>query len=495
MLVGSAPSSARVLVVVSLMVETANAVAGLHTNEVTIVLCCSALDFAASAQSRSAHASPASTAVDAIDNNPAGPFVVMFAKNAASALRARSRTRPSPTTCSAAGLESAASSALMTTGPASFGGVMVTSVRVGSAAEISPPSATQAATGSANTTGMRSECESTLQTLIAVALALAKVCGANLTLGDLVRCDEKITLTTDLSVTDDELQGFLAGREVSVEHRHLGEVIDSAKDALARRKGWPQRLQKLPMGPQRQIRHDYDEPEQLLERNLGLDRDRLIAEMAALWGRVIQRRTRPSAPGRAPTRRRRAARPVNSSPNSRGCSMATISRYQNTSGATRYRVRYRTPERGQTQRRGFKTKRDAEAFAATVEVSKLKGEYVAPALGRVSVDELATDWLARKKQATAPSHYRMLEPTYRTHVRPQWGCGQRGDVDTLGIEAWIAAMVSGATTVLRADGVLSGMLADAVKAGLPPTRPRVSKTCRARRPSVMSTCRPMTYTG
>ncbi len=220
---------------------------------------------------------------------------------------------------------------------------------------------------------MRSECESTLQTLIAVALALAKVRGANLTLGDLVRCDEKIALTTDLSVTDDELQGFLAGREVSVEHRHLGEVIDSAKDALARRKGWPQRLQKLPMGPQRQIRHDYDEPEQLLERNLGLDRDRLIAEMAALWGRVIQRRTRPSAPGRAPTRRRRAARPVNSSPNSRGCSMATISRYQNTSGATRYRVRYRTPERGQTQRRGFKTKRDAEAFAATVEVSKLKG--------------------------------------------------------------------------------------------------------------------------
>ena len=82
------------------------------------------------------------------------------------------------------------------------------------------------------------------------------------------------------------------------------------------------------------------------------------------------------------------------------------------------------------------------------------------------------------------------------HSRPATvGCGQRGDVDTLGIEAWIAAMVSGATTVLRAHGVLSGMLADAVKAGLPPTRPRVSKTCRARRPSVMSTCRPMTYTG
>ena len=144
--------------------------------------------------------------------------------------------------------------------------------------------------------------------------------------------------------------------------------------------------------------------------------------------------------------------------------MATISRYQNTSGATRYRVRYRTPERGQTQRRGFKTKRDAEAFAATVEVSKLKGEYVAPALGRVSVDELATDWLARKKQATAPSHYRMLEPTYRTHVRPQWGAvsvaTSTRSASKRGSPRWSA----GATTVLRAYGVLSGMLADAVKA-------------------------------
>ena len=95
---------------------------------------------------------------------------------------------------------------------------------------------------------MRSECESTLQTLIAVALALAKVRGANLTLGDLVRCDEKIALTTDLSVTDDELQGFLAGREVSVEHRHLGEVIDSAKDALARAKAGRSDYKSCPWG-------------------------------------------------------------------------------------------------------------------------------------------------------------------------------------------------------------------------------------------------------
>jgi hypothetical protein len=61
--------------------------------------------------------------------------------------------------------------------------------------------------------------------------------------------------------------------------------------------------------------------------------------------------------------------------------LATISKYQTTSGATLYRVRYRTPGRGQTDKRGFKTKRDDEAFANSVEVTKARGEYVAPSLG------------------------------------------------------------------------------------------------------------------
>jgi integrase len=145
--------------------------------------------------------------------------------------------------------------------------------------------------------------------------------------------------------------------------------------------------------------------------------------------------------------------------------MATIEPYETKAGK-RYRVRYRTPGRGQTDKRGFKTKRDAELFAATVEVTKAKGEYVAPRLGRVTVGELADDWLARKKQRTAPSHYRMLESAWRVHVQPQWGAVTVADVDLLGVEAWIAGMGrkgAGPTTVIRAHGVLSGILTDAVK--------------------------------
>jgi integrase len=146
--------------------------------------------------------------------------------------------------------------------------------------------------------------------------------------------------------------------------------------------------------------------------------------------------------------------------------VATISSYQTADGR-RYRVRYRTPDHRQTDKRGFTTKKAAEAFAATVEVSKLRGEYVAPKLGRVTVGELADDWLARSQQRVAPSGYRTLESAWRTHVKQRWGTVAVADVDVLGVEAWIAGLVragSGPSTVLRAHSVLSGILADAVKA-------------------------------
>ncbi len=147
--------------------------------------------------------------------------------------------------------------------------------------------------------------------------------------------------------------------------------------------------------------------------------------------------------------------------------MATIEKYQISSGATLYAVRYRKPDHGTTMKRGFRTKRAAEAFANSVEVKKLTGEYIAPSLGRITVGELAADWLTRKKQSTAPSHYRTLESAWRVHVKPAWGAVSVAAVDVIGVEAWVTSMGAkgaGATTVLRAHGVLLGILDAAVKA-------------------------------
>ena len=145
--------------------------------------------------------------------------------------------------------------------------------------------------------------------------------------------------------------------------------------------------------------------------------------------------------------------------------MATIESYETASGR-RYQVRYRTPQRTQTKKRGFKTKRDAQAFAASVEVEKMTGQYVAPSLGMVTVGELAPIWLSRKQSDVAPSNYRMLESAWRIHVQPVWAGARVADVDLAAVERWIASLrrMSGATTVVRAYGVLAGILDDAVKA-------------------------------
>ena len=69
--------------------------------------------------------------------------------------------------------------------------------------------------------------------------------------------------------------------------------------------------------------------------------------------------------------------------------MATVEPYSLGNGQRRYRVRYRTPDRRSTEKRGFTTKKAAQDWAATVEVSKMMGTYVSPSAGRVTVGEVA----------------------------------------------------------------------------------------------------------
>ncbi|WP_342664745.1 Arm DNA-binding domain-containing protein [Microbacterium luticocti] len=89
-----------------------------------------------------------------------------------------------------------------------------------------------------------------------------------------------------------------------------------------------------------------------------------------------------------------------------------------TAAGKRYRVRYRKPDKSQTDKRGFKTKRDAELFLASVTVSKARGEYVDPAAGKVTVGTLAPAWL-EKKSTLKPSSYRPLEIAWRVYVQPR----------------------------------------------------------------------------
>ena len=141
--------------------------------------------------------------------------------------------------------------------------------------------------------------------------------------------------------------------------------------------------------------------------------------------------------------------------------MATIERYQTSTGATRYMVRYRTPQHTQTKKRGFTTKRAAEAFANTVEVEKLTGNYVAPSLGQVTIGELGKEWLARQAHHKASWSAR-LESVWRVHVEPQWGRRRIADIRPTEVQKWVAEMKLSPSSVAHAQTVLAGILDDAV---------------------------------
>ncbi|ETT25284.1 integrase [Rhodococcus aetherivorans] len=148
--------------------------------------------------------------------------------------------------------------------------------------------------------------------------------------------------------------------------------------------------------------------------------------------------------------------------------MATVEPYTTKSGK-RYRVRYRTPDHRQTDRRGFRTKRDAMAFASSVEVSKMKGEYVAPADARTTIGELGDAWLSRQTHLK-PSSYRPVEAAWRLRVGPRWGGVRLGDVRTTAVQTWVSELGTGcdgkpvgATVVIRTYQVLAAILDDAVR--------------------------------
>ncbi|WP_315770186.1 tyrosine-type recombinase/integrase [Rhodococcoides kroppenstedtii] len=144
--------------------------------------------------------------------------------------------------------------------------------------------------------------------------------------------------------------------------------------------------------------------------------------------------------------------------------MATVEPYETSTGGKRWEVRYRTPDRGSTRKRGFATKRDATAFANTVEAAKLKGEYVAPADGRMTVGEAGAAWLGRRSHLK-PSSARTEDVAWRVHVEPRWSGRHLGSIKHSEVAQWVAEMsaLHGPVTVRRSHALLAGILDEAVR--------------------------------
>ena len=145
--------------------------------------------------------------------------------------------------------------------------------------------------------------------------------------------------------------------------------------------------------------------------------------------------------------------------------MATISRYLTKAGEPRWRVRYRTPDNRQTDKRGFRRKIDAEDYLVEVEGRKRRGEYVAQAAGKALVGDLGAEWVKRQRGHLKPNSYKAIESRWRVHVEPRWKRTPVVNVAYSDVQAWVSdlAVIRGAKTVQSAWSVLHSILDDAVR--------------------------------
>jgi integrase len=149
--------------------------------------------------------------------------------------------------------------------------------------------------------------------------------------------------------------------------------------------------------------------------------------------------------------------------------MESIEPYGTAKGR-RYRALYRRPDKKQTQKRGFTTKKAAELFLATTEVDIAQGRYLDPSLARVTVADWLQTSLAARGDLRATTRSR-VESIIDKHIAPELGIIPIGNLTRLRVQEWASALPGAPATVRKIVNVLSGALRFAVEDGRLPSNP------------------------
>ncbi len=106
-------------------------------------------------------------------------------------------------------------------------------------------------------------------------------------------------------------------------------------------------------------------------------------------------------------------------------------------GRPGWQVRYRDPS-GVQRARQFARKFDADRFAATVEADKLRGAYLDPSAGKITLNEYAALWLA--SQTFDEATREAVEMRLRVHVLPHLGTTRLAALRPSQVQAWLRAL-------------------------------------------------------
>ena len=152
--------------------------------------------------------------------------------------------------------------------------------------------------------------------------------------------------------------------------------------------------------------------------------------------------------------------------------MATIEPYETKAGK-RYMVRYRTPDRKTTMKRGFTSKRQASDWLAENTTKINSGEWRPASAGRITVNEAAKAWIDAKKLTVAPKTASGYEDSI-THIKNigRIGNTRLSALTPESVESWVLDMTQyrtatdkllAAKTIRNSFSVLSQILKRAVR--------------------------------
>jgi integrase len=119
---------------------------------------------------------------------------------------------------------------------------------------------------------------------------------------------------------------------------------------------------------------------------------------------------------------------------------------------------------GRKVSKSFDRQKDAKDWLTTIGNSKLTGTYVDPNRSKVTVGRWAQQWIDSKVNL-APKTKDRYEQIIRAHIEPRWGKVRLCDVAHADLQDWIAGINAAPATVRKVHGVMSLVLAYAVKDG------------------------------
>ena len=132
----------------------------------------------------------------------------------------------------------------------------------------------------------------------------------------------------------------------------------------------------------------------------------------------------------------------------------------------RWQARYKGPDGSDHPApRTFRTKRDAEVWLSQAEAQLVRGTWIAPEAGRVSVGEWGRRWLEAARPQLKVKTQATYESLFRTMIEPTFGQVPVSAIRPIMVHEWVASLTRrlSPSRVRQSYRLLSQILRSAVE--------------------------------